>query len=391
METDVAGEVKDETKDEVKEEEEKKDEEEEKREEGPPTVALSEEEKKMWFRPVSLGGTPDLQGLVLNQSFSQFSIPDKEEGFDDVRYEWQDATKSRDYLRNWVQERKRTSRIEDLQPGAWFEEKLKEWLQKFPEWQAKQKEYKNSAAKKAKDEAKKAEEERKRLEMGDEEGKDADMEEGDTLDIFSVEDINDIGDGEPLFSNLTFEDWALLQLRFELYMLQLAFKRDVDDPERIGIHESHLPFYYHRYFRKQFTPKHFGVNTSTELCKLVKDTVTISESTMVLTAQLAEETEDIAYFVKATEENRRERQRRIDAGDETARVKFTPMAMQQAQLPSKAATVARAAMVSGAAAAATASAWARQANAGAQQWGSAAGAYGRWPGAQPSYGRPYYR
>jgi len=31
-------------------------------------------------------------------------------------------------------------------------------------------------------------------------------------------------------------------------------------------------------------------------------------------------------FVKLTEEKRRERQRRIDAGDETARLKFTPAA-----------------------------------------------------------------
>jgi len=338
----------------------------------------------MWFRPVSAGGTPDLQDVVLNQSFSQFSIPDKEEGFDDIRYEWQDATKSRDYLRNWVQERKRTSRIEDLQPGAWFEEKLKEWLQLFPQWQAKQKEYKNSAAKKAKDEAKKAEEERRQQAGEEEESKEEAM-----VDVNSVQDINDIGEGEPLFANMTFEDWALLQLRFELYMLQLAFKRDVDDPERIGIHETHLAFYYHRYYRKQLTPKHFGASTNTELCKLVKDTVLIDEESMVLTSQLAEETEDVTYFVKRTEENRRERQRRIDAGDETARVKFTPMAMQQATLPSKAAAAARSVAVSGAAAAATQSAWARQANAGGQQqWGSPAG-YGRWPGAQPAYGRPY--
>merc|ERR1719151_396105 len=100
-----------------------------------------------------------------------------------MRYEWQQAAKAREYLKNWVQERKRTSRIEDLQPGAWFEEKLKEWLKIFPEWQAKQKEYKNSAAKKAKDE-------KKRAELGDDAD---DKEEADPLDIFSVEDINDIG------------------------------------------------------------------------------------------------------------------------------------------------------------------------------------------------------
>lgn len=43
---------------------------------------------------------------------------------------------------------------------------------------------------------------------------------------------------------------------------------------------------------------------------------------------LTEEIEDIAHFMKLTEENRRERQRRIDAGDETARLKFSPLALQ---------------------------------------------------------------
>jgi len=386
METDAAGEAKDEAKEEAKEEE-KKEEEEEKKEENPPTVELTEEEQKMWFRPVIAGGTPDLLGPVLNQSFSQFSIPAKDEGFEVIRFEWQNDNKSREYLKDWVQERKRTSRIEDLQPGEWFEEKLKEWLKIFPELQAKQKEYKNSAAKKAKDEKKKAEYEKRRAELGDDAD---DKEEADPLDIFSVEDINDIGDGEPLFANMTFEDWALLQLRFELYMLQLAFKRDVNDPDRLGIHDTHLSFYYNKYYRKQLAPRHFGASTNAELCKLVKDTVLMHEETSVLTAQLAEETEDFKYFVKATESARRERQRRIDAGDETARIKFTPMAMQQAQLPSKANPAARVAMVSAATAGATASAWARQANAGGPAWGGAGAGFGRWPGPRPGFGRPFY-
>jgi len=293
---------------------------------------------------------------VLSQSFAHFTIPEKEEGFDDIRYEWQKEAASKDYLRKWVLDRKLTSRIEDLQPGQWFVDKLVEWTKTYSEWQAKQKEYKNSAAKKAKDEKK--EEEKKEEGAGDN-----DEEKGDDLDIFSVEDVCDVGSGEPLFANFTFEDWALLQLRFEMYFLQLAFRKDVDDEERVGIHETHLAFYYNKYYRKQLTPKHFGMSTNHEICKLVKDTVSISETTNVLVSALAEDTESVDIFVKLTEENRRERQRRIDAGDETAKLKFSQMVMQQPQAPKAAPAGVR-----------PAGAWqAGQVRPAGQQWGGAAG------------------
>merc|ERR1719203_1350795 len=122
----VDEEAKEEAKEEVKDEEEEKDDamEEEEEDNEPPKVELTAEEKKMWFRPQT-GGT-DLTQTVLNASFSSFSIPQKAEGFDDVKFEWQSAEASNKYLRNWVLEKKRTSRIEDLQPGPWFQEKVKE-------------------------------------------------------------------------------------------------------------------------------------------------------------------------------------------------------------------------------------------------------------------------
>merc|ERR1711920_441665 len=113
-----------------------------------------------------------------------------------------------------------------------------------------------------------------------------------------------------------FEDWALLQLRYELFLLQSAFKVDVNDPDRPGIHEGHFGFYYQKYFRKYLNPKFFGVEGHTEL---VKETVTFEEE--ILTPKATCGPEDLAMFLKLGEENRRERQRRIDAGDETARLK----------------------------------------------------------------------
>merc|ERR1712113_452677 len=75
-------------------------------EEGPPKVELTEEEEKMWFRPQP--GAPDLTSTVLSQSFAYFTIPEKDEGFDDIRYEWQNEDTSKEYLRKWVLEKKLT-------------------------------------------------------------------------------------------------------------------------------------------------------------------------------------------------------------------------------------------------------------------------------------------
>jgi len=305
----------------------------------PPRVELTEEEKKMWFRPAAAGST-DLSSTVLNQSFGSFSIPAKAEGFDEVTFEagWQGAEGSKEYLRNWVLERKRTSRIEDLQPSPWFQEKAKEWAKAFSNYQAKHKAHASSAAQKAKEaEAKKKkteEEAAKKAEGAEGEEKPEDDEEEeepqtDDIDIMVVEDVCDVGNGAPLFKDFNFEDWALLQLRQELFLLQIAFKKDVDDPDRLGVPEQHLAFYYNKYFRKQLTPKYFGVNTNMELTGLIKDTVTWKDDVKVLSTPLAEDMEAPDMFVKLTEENRRERQRRIDAGDETARLKFSQMALSQ--------------------------------------------------------------
>lgn len=65
----------------------------------------------------------------------------------------------------------------------------------------------------------------------------------------TVADILDIGDGEPLFANFALEDWILLSLRFELFVMARSFAKDAGDPERAGIHESHIGFYYNKYFR----------------------------------------------------------------------------------------------------------------------------------------------
>merc|ERR1711972_1256286 len=87
----------------------------------------------------------------------------------------------------------------------------------------------------------------------------------------------------------------LVQLRFEVYSVLASFKKDTDDEDLQGI------------------PK--------DLFILIKDIVVVKDGMVI--CQLSDENDDLSIFVKLTEEQRRERQRRIDAGDEMVRLKFT--------------------------------------------------------------------
>jgi len=156
---------------------------------------------------------------------------------------------------------------------------------------------------------------------------DDDEEDVKEFDVFGVPNILDIGKGEPLFGNFTFEDWALLSTRFEFHLLVHSFRKDVADPERVGIHKDHILFYYNKYFRKTFNLKGYGVETYEDLVELVSDTVSFSRKTMVLEPQLSGDLDTFDLFIKLTEECRRERNLLIDSGKETARLNFSQAAL----------------------------------------------------------------
>merc|ERR1712146_589896 len=79
--------------------------------------------------------------------------------------------------------------------------------------------------------------------------------------------------------------------------------------------------------KKALNTKFFGMNNTTELVEMIKDTASISEDDRILNTVLTEDVEkSFNIFVKFTEECRRERQRRIDAGDETAKLRFSVLA-----------------------------------------------------------------
>jgi len=296
-------------------EEEAKEEENDDEEEEPEVeVELSEEDKQVWFRPA---GVSDLSPAVLAASFGKFALPEEDEGFDDIKYEWQKRPEANKYLRNWVTERKITSRIEDLKPSAWFKEKVDAFAKAYKGWQDKAKPI---AEKKKKDALKKKAEKK--------DGEEEEEEPKPEQDLFAIDNIDDAGNGEPLYVEFGFEDWALLSLRYEFFLLVQAYKNDVDDEERVGIHESNLVYYYNKYYAKQLTPKYYGKDSNQDLIEMVKDTVAMDKEHNVLISNLESDVDCLDIFVKLTEESRRERQRRCDAGDETARLKFNPLLNQ---------------------------------------------------------------
>merc|ERR1712203_804189 len=123
------------------EEVEEEEKEEEEKDEQPPKVELSDEEKKQFFIKKV---TSDLTPFHLSTNFAKFSVPEKAEGFDDVKFSWADGAKSKAYLTNWIQKRKNSTRVEELVAGAWFRQKSAEWDKTVQQWHAKLNQYKSA-------------------------------------------------------------------------------------------------------------------------------------------------------------------------------------------------------------------------------------------------------
>merc|ERR1712085_220628 len=126
----------------------------------------------------------------------------------------------------------------------------------------------------------KEEKAKKEKEEGDGENAEAEKEEPkpeqkeidvNEIDTEIVEDVTDIGNGMPLFSEFVYEDWALLQIRFEFHLLINAFRKDLNDPDRPGFREDHLAYYFEKYFKKSFSLKSFGVETLADFLELIED------------------------------------------------------------------------------------------------------------------------
>merc|ERR1712066_860351 len=95
------------------------------------------------------------------------------------------------------------------------------------------------------------------------------------IDCWDAQDVCDLGSGEPLFANFTWEDWMMLSLRFELHLLVHGYKHDMNDADRTSFNEEHLQFYYNLYYHKQLNFKNYGVSTGLELLNIIKDTIEV--------------------------------------------------------------------------------------------------------------------
>merc|ERR1719362_1884219 len=189
----------------VEKEEDNKEEEEEMKvdaaEEAP--VELTDEEKKVWYRKLDV---PDVLEKTLTKTYASFSLPAKEEGFDEISYAWHPEAQVSELFRKWILERKLMQPAEELQPGAWFKEEWTKWQKTLQSWRKLQGEWKDPAKKKALIARKKAElaKSKESSSADGEKEKDSEAPEKDEevklmevnaedIDVSSVGDVTDLG------------------------------------------------------------------------------------------------------------------------------------------------------------------------------------------------------
>lgn len=135
-------------------------------------------------------------------------------------------------------------------------------------------------------------------------------------DVMSA-DIDTGGqDGLPLFAFFTEEDWALFDLRSNFVSMFASF---TSITSRDGFHVKHLEHYYLHFFKKPWKPSVFGCNTIEEVLEIVPDCKLVDDL-LQLNAAIDPSPSNM---IRLTELERRERRFRVDAGDETAKLKFS--------------------------------------------------------------------
>merc|ERR1719221_595900 len=238
----------------------------------------------------------------------KFSLPTSEEGFEDVDFIWAPKEQAEEYFTKWIAEKKASMVIEGLKPSEWFAEKLKAWQEVKKEMQKKQRECREKS--RAKGEAK----EQKLPE---------ELPELDDVTLHGTPGEGDEAGSDPVYVAFSYEDWALLSCRYELHLLFHSFITDAKDSEHPGVPTQHLSRYFKDYFKADWSPRHMGREKIEDVIELTKDSLKLEEKGKLsfLMSTMGRDTE-LLPFVKLVEEDRRDRVRRIEAGDESARLKF---------------------------------------------------------------------
>jgi len=269
---------------------------------GEPSAAFKAFKEKVPTREAD--NIPDVSEKALG-CYSQFSMPTEAEGFEKVNYEWLGKDAAEAHLKAWILERKATTIIEDLEPGEWFKEKVKEWHALRAVLRQRHVEY-----------AKKKKETPQLLDTAS------------SFDIkgMTIDDIHNIDSkGTPIYANFKFEDWLLLQWRLDLHFLAHAFAMDVGDADRPGIPEEQLAHYYQIYTKVKCDPSKLACDNLQKVLRLLKlpglELADKGGKSKILCSGLDKDT-SLKDFIIGVESYRRDRNRRIDAGDESAQLRF---------------------------------------------------------------------
>lgn len=220
------------------------------------------------------------------------------------------------YLAEWVKNHKIVEKVSSIKgPSEWFTKQLESWAQAKVEWRKLDRMYKDkkTVTKTEGGKSGSAGDRTEDLVLGTEEKKESEEE-----DVWAAEDIDNVdGEQTPLYGRFEAVDWQLLSLRFELHLLCHSFKKDITDPDVVGIHRTLLSYYYLLYFKKPLSPGMCGVKNNDDLLdRLVTDTIMVGEDGVL--EAVHEVDTPFSTFVRLTEVARRERQKLVAAGDKSA-------------------------------------------------------------------------
>ena len=152
---------------------------------------------------------------------------------------------------------------------------------------------------------------------------DQEEDDDDAVDLWQVDDVSNVeSTGRPLYAKWESEDWAMMNIRWELHLLLHAFIHDLGDAKRSAMYVPHLTRYYSKYYARPISPGDYGCSNMTELLAMIGDTVIYNATTEMASCEHDVDTTH-STFVKLTEDERRERQCRIEAGDESAKLSFS--------------------------------------------------------------------
>jgi hypothetical protein len=252
----------------------------------------------VWYTPREPGDDPDISEKLISVTYGDFSLPGEDEGFKKIEYAWLSQTAAEEHMRSWQKEMKVRTVLKDLKPSEWFKEKKNAWEKDLKEMQEKHKAF---------------------LVKRDAETSDKDLE----VSLDEVDDIHNAKGDAPLYACFQKEDWFLLSWRYELHIMAHAFAHDVDDADRPGIPVVHISDYFQIYYQRELDHTRLGFTAVAAALTIVKDSITFEGKRMseILASRYSPD-EPLSQFVKLTEASRRDRARRMDAGDESALIQL---------------------------------------------------------------------